>query len=137
MLTGCGSKMENIKIYSDSKYSSIAANCGSGMANKKLEGIIIEKLQKNGVKFGDDLRIDCSDLSFDEGNRFARWMLPGAGSAKASVNIKIPDKSSKMIATFDASATMGMGAFGGDADGVFEYLADEIVKQTINNFYTK
>lgn len=63
--------------------------------------------------------------------------MPGAGSAKASVNIKILDKSSKMIATFDASATMGMGAFGGDADGVFEYLADEIVKQTINNFYTK
>ena len=138
LIVGCGSKTQDIKIYNNnSTYSSIEADCGNGEANQELQNLIISRLQKKGINLGNDLKIDCKSLIFNEGNRLARWMLPGLGSAKASANIKILDKNMNDVATFNVTANMGAGAFGGSADNALEYLANEIVNQVIQNFNIK
>lgn len=138
LLAGCGSKTQDIKIYNhNNTYSSVEADCGNGEANQELQNLIISRLQKKGINLGNDLKIDCKSLIFNEGNRFARWIIPGLGSAKASANIKILDKNMNSVATFNVSANMGAGAFGGSANSALEYLANEIIDQVIQNFNIK
>lgn len=70
-------------------------------------------------------------LSMDEGNRALRYFVGfGAGQAKAMINVKIFNRADKkLLADLSTEATLSIGVFGGEAKGILDNAAEDIVKK--------
>ena len=75
------------------------------------------------------------NISMDEGNRALRYFVGfGAGQAKALIKVNIINNSDqKSLIELDTEATLSIGVFGGDAKGILDNAAIDIVSKLINS----
>ena len=130
-ISGCGTKIYNENLpQQNQKYLGAVAKCDDNKINKKLETKINELLKKEKIPVTNDLSINCNLLKFDEGNRAVRYLIGfGAGAATSSTNIKLYNKNQNIVGEFDINATIGMGGFGGDAEEVLDFTAQEVINR--------
>lgn len=110
------------------------ADCGESEEEKYLEQQIIQLLRAKNI-YGRDLVIKCKILHYDEGNRFARYMVGfGAGAATSTIKIELENQKNDKIGSFEVSAEMKMGVFGGSALNTIEESAKKIVDYIDKNY---
>lgn len=115
-------------------YLNTYAECGSSEAEKYLENQINTKLRLRGI-IGRDLKIKCNTLDYDEGNRFARYMVGfGAGAASSVIDIRLVDSSGNEIKKFEMATKLTMGAFGGSDKNMLDIAADKIIDYVQKNY---
>lgn len=128
-LTACNMASANIQAI-DNKvpekvYLSTYAECGSNEAEKYLEKAINYKLRVMNV-MGRDLKIKCNTLDYDEGNRFARYLVGfGAGAASSVIDVRLIDSNGNEIKKFEMTTKLTMGAFGGSDKNMLDIAAEK------------
>ncbi|WP_267523146.1 DUF4410 domain-containing protein [Campylobacter sp. MG1] len=115
-------------------YLNAYAECGSSETEKYLENQVNAKLRSMSIA-GRDLKIKCNTVSYDEGNRFARYMIGfGAGAASSVIDIRLIDDNGNEINKFEITTKLSMGAFGGSDKNMLDVAADKIVKHIKENY---
>lgn len=138
-LSACATKnIHNVQLEENGEdikvYSSAYAECGETEEEKYLEEQIIERLEDENI-YGKDLVVKCKILHYDEGNRFARYMVGfGVGAATSTIKVFLETKDGKELGNFETTANMGMGFFGGSALNTLEGSADIIVDFISKNY---
>lgn len=137
-LTACNMASANIQAIDTRKpekvYLSTYAECGNSEVEKYLENAINHKLRMMGI-VGRDLKIKCNTLDYDEGNRFARYMIGfGAGAASSVIDIRLIDSDDNEIKKFELATKLTMGAFGGSDKNMLDIAADKVVDYVYKNY---
>lgn len=79
-------------------------------------------------------------IDVDEGNRALRYFVGfGAGQARAIIAVNIIDRKTKeLLANLNSEATLSMGIFGGEAKGILDNAAKDIVRKIEHlNLYSR
>jgi hypothetical protein len=151
-LAGCTSTTLNLKPTSDqvdfARYKSLTVQTstarGVGVpdsAQGRVKGLIRMELLdccKNrfeNVSIGDagsqDLLVNVKFTIYDEGNRFARFMLAGLGSMQIHADIEIKDATSEQILSGgEAGKTFAWGGVYGAVTGM-EDLEKDFAKEVV------
>ena len=138
-LSACGTKnIHNVQLENkegNSKiYGSVFAECGEMVEEKYLEEQIVKRLQDKEI-YGRDLVVKCKILHYDEGNRFARYVVGfGVGAATSSVKVFLETKDGSQLGSFEVAANMSIGVFGGSALNTLESSADIIVDFIVEKY---
>jgi hypothetical protein len=107
----------------------------------QLESVIRNGLNGSGVfSTGPDLRILYTFISYNPGNRAARYLTGGigdTGEGSIAVTVSYVDKNDKELAKTQVEGRIGSGFFGGSMDNAITKVGDEIVKFTVERFSTK
>ena len=95
---------------------------------------IVKQLKSKNI-YGKDINIKCKILSYDEGNRFARYMVVfGAGAATTTIKIELENQQNEKIGNFEVTAEMSAGVFGGSALNTLDAGATKIVDFINKNY---
>lgn len=137
-LTACNMASADIRSIDNKKpekvYFTSFAECGYSAQEKYLEEKINSKLREMLIA-GRELKIQCNILNYDEGSRFARYMVGfGAGSASSVIEIKLLDSNDIEIKTFEVATKLTAGAFGGDDKNMLDTAADKIIDYVKKNY---
>ena len=120
---------------SDKRFLSVKTQCSDGNLNQKLQASINYQLEKQKISLGDDLRLNCEFLDYNEGNRALRYLIGlGAGRATSKASVKLYDKNDMQVGGFEVDAHMTMGVFGGDANSMVDDAAIKIVEYLRKNY---
>ncbi|MFQ6341720.1 DUF4410 domain-containing protein [Campylobacter sp. VTCC 70190] len=137
LLTACStSQIQNIQTQGEiqKEFLYAYAQCGKSNEEQYLEQQITQQLKLNNI-YGRDLIIKCKILDYDEGNRFARYMVGfGAGAATSTIKIELENSKNEKIGEFEVSAEMKMGVLGGSALNTLEESARKIVNYLNKNY---
>ncbi|MBS4241271.1 DUF4410 domain-containing protein [Campylobacter vulpis] len=137
LVSACStSQIHNVQTKGEISKEFLYANakCGDSEEERYLQKQIINQLKIKNI-YGRDLNIKCKILHFDEGNRFARYMVGfGAGAATTTIKIELENQQNEKIGEFEVSAEMKMGAFGGSALNTLEESAVKIVNFVEKNY---
>ena len=150
MLVGCGTArtivLEPIKKDGASikKYSQIKISADNHRVlvpadiKKTLHQVLKQGLIKAGIFSKDgDLTLDYTFVSYDSGNRFARFFWEGLGNAGEGsmvIRVKYFDGQGAQITEIETEGRIGSGFFGGSLHDAALRAADDIVDFTIKNF---
>ena len=73
--------------------------------------------------------INIDILKYAPGNAFARWLMPGAGATKLSVNAAIIDDEGGAAANIPVERSIAAG--GGFTIGAWKYVFDEVAAEIV------
>lgn len=137
LISACStSQIHNVQTQGEIPKEFLYANakCGESEEEQYLQKQIINRLKMKNI-YGRDLNIKCKILHYDEGNRFARYMVGfGAGAATTTIKIELENQQNEKIGEFEVTAEMSMGAFGGSALNTLEESATKVVDYVEKNF---
>lgn len=142
-MVSCSSKNIVSKSYtSENIYSSynITYPQDTNMTSKYeiISQNLQEKLQKQNIKNGSDLQIDIKFASYDEGNRFLRYVIGfGAGQAKIIVVTNFYNNNKKHLGTLQTQANIAAGLLGGGSDTSLSLVADKIISFAKKHYFVK
>ena len=88
-------------------------------------------IQNLSGKSGLAYELKISIIQYDEGNAFARWMVPGMGKTILSVEAVLYDEIGKAIA--QSQATRSIGAGGGYTINAWSRVFDQVAKQLVDD----
>lgn len=100
---------------------------------QKLQSLITKK----GFHQGKDLTLKYSFLTYNEGNRFSRYMLGGlggAGKGELVVKVEYYNRRGKKVGEIQSKGELGAGVFGGSFQGTLDKVAEEISEYTLKNY---
>ena len=88
-------------------------------------------IQNLSGKGGLAYELKISIIQYDEGNAFARWMVPGMGKTILSVEAVLYDEIGKAVA--QSQATRSIGAGGGYTINAWSRVFDQVAKQLVDD----
>jgi hypothetical protein len=107
----------------------------------ELESVIRKGLNEGGAfSPGPDLRILYTIISYNPGNRAARYLTGGigdTGEGSIAVMVSYVDKDDRELAQTQVQGRIGSGFFGGSLDNAIAKVGEDIVRFTIERFSTK
>jgi hypothetical protein len=86
------------------------------------------------VPFGRDLTVSYQIVSFDPGDRAARWVGFGGGIGTLAVEIVYTDRSGQQVGKVLTDGKVIGGFLGGDSDLAARNAAYEVVEYTVETF---
>jgi hypothetical protein len=78
---------------------------------------------------GDGYSVDVNILAYEPGSAFARWLMPGAGATKLTVEASIADKSGAQVAKIPVERHISAG--GGFTIGADKYIFEDVAKAIV------
>jgi len=72
-------------------------------------------------------KVNVNILAYDPGNAFARWIVPGAGATKLTVEATIVDKKGTQLAKIPVDRHISAG--GGFTVGAYKYIFEEVAQE--------
>lgn len=95
---------------------------------KAFREALMKAVEKQGIE-GSDYTIETKIVTYEPGNAFARWLMPGAGATKLATVSSVLDKEGKVAATIPVERSIGFGGAYtiGAWKSVLTEVADEIV----------
>jgi hypothetical protein len=85
------------------------------------------------VQRGSDITLEYRFIQYNEGNRFARYMLGGIGNTgEASLMMEVTylDSNHQVLGKIMTEGRITSGLFGGSSDNAVEKAADEVASYT-------
>lgn len=86
------------------------------------------------VPFGSDLTLTYRIVSFDPGDRGARWVGFGGGIGSLVVEVTYTDRSGQQLTKVQTDGKVIGGLLGGDSELAVRNAAWEVVEYTVENF---
>lgn len=86
------------------------------------------------VPFGGDLTISYRVVSFDPGDRAARWVGFGLGIGSLVVEVTFSDRTGQQLSKVVTDGKVVGGFLGGDSELAVRNAAYEIVEYTVENY---
>jgi len=83
---------------------------------------------------GLDYTLMVSIIQYDEGNAFARWVMPGLGKTVLSVEATLIDADERVLA--ESQATRSIGAGGGFTIGAWQVVFSDVADSLVADLLT-
>lgn len=150
-LQACGSSktlvLHKPEVKTNVKNISIVSNTSTTELpleyQKVFETKLKDKLYKNkkqSFKQGQDLTASYRFIQFDEGSRFARWLVAGLGNAgegSMTVETTFLDVNGKEVGKVQTESKIGSGFFGGSISSAVEKASEALAIYIQKEFYSK
>lgn len=150
-LQACGSSKTLIlhkpEVKTNVKNINIVSNTSTAELPLEYQKVFEKKLQdqlyknkKQSFQQGQDLTASYRFIQFDEGSRFARWLVGGIGNAgegSMTVETTFLDINGKEVGKVQTEGKIGSGFFGGSISSAVEKASEALATYIQKEFYSK